>query len=171
MNFDQAFQRLIGFEGGLSLDPKDKGNWTSGIIGQGELRGSKFGISAASYPHLDIANLTVEQAKEIYRTDFWDASMAPSFQDPMAYQLFDMAVNSGPRNAVVLLQRALGVADDGRVGPKTLEACSKISNTTALAIRFLAFRLRFMTHASGWESQGRGWANRIAENMEEVVGE
>jgi lysozyme family protein len=169
MNFDQAFQKLVGFEGALSLDPKDKGNWTSGIIGQGELRGSKFGISAASYPHLDIANLTVDRAKDIYRSDFWEQSLAPCFSDPMNYQLFDMAVNSGPRNAVIMLQRVLGVTADGVAGPKTAAAIAAVNDATALAIRFLAFRLRFMTHASGWDSQGRGWANRIADNMEEVV--
>ncbi len=169
MTFDQAFQLLIGNEGVLSMDPKDKGNWTSGVCGQGELRGSKYGISAASYPHLDIANLTLDEAKAIYLRDFWQQSLADRCQGPLAFQLFDMAVNSGPRQAIVLLQRALLVGDDGIAGPKTLEALGKISNTTALAIRFLAARLRFMARASAWESQGRGWANRIANNLEEVV--
>lgn len=169
MDFNQAFQQLIGHEGVLSMDPKDKGNWTSGICGQGELKGSKYGVSAASYPHLDIQGLTLDEAKAIYLHDFWNQSLAPCFPAPLNYQLFDMAVNSGPRNTIVVLQRALGVEDDGKAGPKTMEAVAKISDITVLAIRFLAFRLRFMTHASGWESQGAGWANRVAANMEEVV--
>ena len=69
MTFDLAFTRLIGNEGVLSMDPKDSGNWTGGKIGLGKLKGSKYGISAASYPMVDIANLTLEGAKAIYLRD------------------------------------------------------------------------------------------------------
>ena len=60
MNFERAFEKLIDHEKGLSLDPKDRGNWTTGVIGKGELKGTKYGVSAMSYPHLDIRNLTLE---------------------------------------------------------------------------------------------------------------
>jgi len=156
MNFDTAFTRLIDSEGGYTNNPADPGGET------------KFGISKRAYPHLDIANLTLEQAKAIYKTDYWNKALCPSFPDPLRFQLFDTAVNSGPRQAVVLLQRGLGVADDGVAGPKTFEAISKINNVPALTIRFIAARLKFMTGLPGWEHFGRGWARRIADNMEEV---
>ncbi len=41
-------------EGGLSLDPKDPGNWTGGKVGLGKLLGTKYGIAAASHPGLDV---------------------------------------------------------------------------------------------------------------------
>lgn len=169
MNFDDSFSLLIGHEGGFTKDPADKGNWTSGVVGQGELRGTKFGISAAQYPHLDIENLTLDQAKSIYLSDYWEKALCSQFQDPLRFQLFDMAVNSGPRQAVVLLQRALGVPSDGMVGPKTLEAAAKAQNSMALTVLFLAARLRFMAGLSNWDSFSRGWAKRIASNLEEAV--
>ena len=57
LTFDKAFDRLIGHEGEFTNDPKDRGNWTTGVIGRGQLKGTKFGISAMTYPHLDIINL------------------------------------------------------------------------------------------------------------------
>lgn len=165
MNFDQAFDRLIGHEGKLSLDPKDRGNWTSGKIGVGELRGSKFGISAAAYPHLDIKNLSLHQARQLYLTDYWERSGAEHYDGAIGYQVFDAAVNSGIENAVRFLQRAVRVIDDGDIGPRTIAAIQGMTVTDVLA-RFNAQRLRFMTNTSAWESQGRGWARRIATNLE-----
>ena len=54
MDFQTAFQSLIGNEGGYSLDPHDRGNWTGGAINVGECKGTKFGISAAAYPNLEL---------------------------------------------------------------------------------------------------------------------
>ena len=68
--FNKVFDRVIGHEGGFQADPKDRGNWTSGVVGQGELKGTKFGLAAMTYPHLDIKNLTVDQAKAIYFEDW-----------------------------------------------------------------------------------------------------
>ena len=65
--FDTAFANVIGLEGGYTDDPRDRGNWTGGTVGQGKLRGTKYGISAAAFPTLDIANLTLDAAKAIYR--------------------------------------------------------------------------------------------------------
>ncbi|MDH1334083.1 hypothetical protein N5D77_07565 [Comamonas thiooxydans] len=70
MDFDKAFDRLIGHEGKFTNNPKDDGNWTGGKQDRGELKGTKFGIAANTYPHLDIKSLTIEQAKAIYREDF-----------------------------------------------------------------------------------------------------
>lgn len=165
MNFDTAFDRLIGHEGELSMDPKDRGNWTGGRCGVGELRGSKYGISAAAYPRLDIKNLTLAQAKDIYRSDYWARSGAEHYDGSIGFQVFDAAVNSGIENAVRFLQRAVRVVDDGDVGPKTIAAIAAMTVTDVLA-RFNAQRLRFLAGLAAWDSQGRGWANRIAQNLE-----
>lgn len=71
--FDAAFALTVGEEGGFSQDPRDGGNWTGGAPGKGSLRGTKYGISAASYPTLHIDALTLADAKAIYRRDFWGA--------------------------------------------------------------------------------------------------
>lgn len=162
MNFDHAFDKLIAHEGGLSLDPNDRGNWTSGRVGLGELRGTKYGISAMSYPGLDIRGLTLADAKRIYRRDFW--GMADDLPNAVRFDFFDSAVNSGYRQAVRWLQRAAGATEDGVIGPQTLRAV-RSADPQRLARRFSGIRLRAMTDMPTWHAHSRGWARRIAENL------
>lgn len=162
--FDKAFERVIGHEGGYTADPKDRGNWTSGIIGQGQLKGTKFGISAMSYPNLDIKNLTVEQAKAIYKKDFWDTLGMDKFLPAMQFQLFDSAINHGWRRVVPMLQRAAKVADDGIIGPKTIAAVNAMDLNDML-MRFLAERIEYFTKVSTFLTYGKGWMMRCANNL------
>jgi lysozyme family protein len=143
MNFEQAFDRLIGHEGGYVNDARDPGGET------------KFGISKRAYPTLDIKNITVEDAKRIYRRDYWERAKC---------DLYDAAVNSGYDNASRFLQRAVGVADDGKIGPVTVAAINEMLVTDVLA-RFNAERLLFYTKLSTWPTYGKGWARRIAQNL------
>lgn len=164
-DFDLAFERLIGHEGNFTDDPKDRGNWTSGRVGVGELKGTKFGISAMTYPHLDIRGLTLDDARHIYLRDFWIRAGADQYDGAIGYQVFDAAVNHGIGNAVRMLQRAVKVADDGDVGPLTLKAVQGMSVTDVL-MRFNAQRIRFYTKLSTWLDYGRGWMNRVAGNLD-----
>lgn len=164
MTFDEAFATLIGNEGGLSLDQNDTGNWTGGEVGRGILKGSKFGISAASYPNEDIANLTLDRAKAIYARDYWAPAGCDRAPEAVRFDLFDMSVNSGVRPAIKALQCAAGTAQDGILGPQTLAAANAMPGAQLLA-RFNGARLIYMTSARQWPTQGRGWANRIANNL------
>ena len=163
--FDLAFERVVGHEGGFTADPKDRGNWTTGVIGQGQCNGTKFGISAMSYPTLDIKNLTIEQAKVIYKRDFWDRAQADQYDAAIAYQLFDIAVNNGNGNAIRMLQRAVNVADDGQIGPRSIAAV-KAMTVTDVIMRLNAERLLFITKLSTWPTYGKGWTNRVAGNLQ-----
>lgn len=162
--FNLAFDRLIGHEGGFTDDRRDRGNWTSGIIGQGQLRGTKFGISAMSYPDLNIRALTVDEAKQIYHRDFWTKIHGTEIPDGVAFQLFDFAVNSGITTAIRYYQRALDVADDGIFGPTSLKAAKAMSESDQI-MRINALRLDFMRKLSTWPTYGKGWAGRIVNNL------
>lgn len=163
--FDDAFERLIGHEGGFTRDPNDRGNWTGGRVGVGLLKGTKYGISAMTYPSLDIENLTLRQAQEIYYRDFWAAAGCELVHDVMKDDLFDTAVNSGQATARKILQRALGVVDDGVIGPKTTLAISN-ANIYQLLARFHGWRLDYINdNPEQWARYGRGWSQRIAEYL------
>ena len=164
MDFDTAFTRVLGNEGRLSLDPQDRGNWTSGRVGVGELKGTMFGISAMSYPNEDIRNLTKERAKEIYLNDFWNRIHADKLPDGVAFQAFDFAVNSSVETAIRKLQRALGVADDGDWGPVTSAAAERMSECRII-MRYVAERLDYWRSLSGWQRNGKGWAGRAAQDL------
>lgn len=162
--FDKAFDRVIGHEGGFQDQPTDRGNWTSGVINKGELKGTKFGISAASYPTLDIKNLTVEQAKAIYKRDFWDKLGMERFNPAMQYQLFDAAINHGWGNTSKILQRAVGVKDDGIIGPATLAKVAAME-LNDLLLNFVASRMDFFLAVPTFTTYGRGWMARCATNL------
>jgi lysozyme family protein len=109
--YDRIFKTIVNVEGGFTKNPKDRGNWTSGVIGRGELKGTKYGISAMAYPHLDIKNLTVEQAKDIYYRDYWLKAGCHQLPADAALLLFDMAVNSGVGAALKNYAEANGDPD------------------------------------------------------------
>jgi lysozyme family protein len=106
-------------------------------------------------------DMPVGVAKAIYRKLYWDAVKADELPAAIRYAAFDAAVNSGVRQATLWLQRAVGVKDDGIIGPKTLEA-AKMSNSHAANARMVGMRLDFMTRLNTWDSFGKGWARRIA---------
>ena len=150
MNFDDAFTRLIGSEGGYSNNPADPGGETN------------WGISKRSYPDVDIKNLTRDQAAGIYLRDFWNVVDA----DPaVKFQVFDFAVNSGVQTAIRKLQAAIGVADDGHWGPASAAALAAL-DTNDVLMRFIAQRLRFWVKCSAWPTMGAGWINRAATDLE-----
>jgi lysozyme family protein len=154
--FDQAFDKLISHEGAYIFDPRDPGGET------------KFGVSKRSYPTLDIRGLTLADAKAIYRRDFWDRAQCDRLPPDLAFDVFDAAVNSGIGQSIRWLQRALGVADDGVVGPLTMAHIQRETDTSAIQARFNGHRLEFMTKLSTWDTFGKGWARRIATNLKGV---
>lgn len=93
--WDLAYEFVAKWEGGFQIDRYDKGNWTGGKVGVGELKGTKYGVSAASYPNLDIFNLTREEAKDIFYNDYWRKSNAYVYDWPMALFIFDSAILHG----------------------------------------------------------------------------
>lgn len=152
MDFDIAFERLIGHEGGYVNDPKDPGGET------------KYGISRRSYPGEDIPNLTLERAKFIARRDFWDLARCDAVPDSIKFDLFDIAFNSGVKTATKMLQTAVFSEADGVIGPRTLMGINTMQ-PDCLIRRFNGLRLQMMTRLKNWPDHGRGWANRVAANL------
>lgn len=124
--FDPAFEFLLPHEGGLVDDPDDPGGIT------------KYGISKLTYPEVDVANLSVEDAAAIYKRDWWDAHNYDCITDQkIANKVFDLAVNMGASQAHKILQRACGdcgnpTVVDGKFGPNTLAAVNASDATTLL---------------------------------------
>lgn len=120
ITFEDAVDIILSKEGGFQDDKDDKGNWTGGDIGKGILKGTKFGISAAAYPDLNIKALKRSEAVVIYRRDYWEKLRAEQLPDSLRLTVFDMAVNAGISRAVKLLQQTCKVEEDGILGPVTI---------------------------------------------------
>src|SRR5262245_64575336 len=104
--FEPAVAKTLIREGGSRFtdDPNDHGGAT------------KYGISQRAYPNVDIRNLTEDQAKAIYKRDYWDKVGGDSIASQLvAENIFDTAVNMGVTTAVKLVQMTLGVGIDGKV--------------------------------------------------------
>lgn len=128
MNFNHAFEKLILVEGGYSDHAADLGGKTKYGITEAVARANGY--------NGDMAALTIDRAKVIYKAQYWDTlrldqvlPMAPS----IAEELFDTAVNMGVSKAGEFLQRALAAFNrqgkdypdlkpDGVVGPMTISA-------------------------------------------------
>lgn len=154
--FNTAFERLISHEGGYVNHPDDPGGETNWGI-------TKRTAMAQGYTG-SMRELTRDQAKAIYKLAYWDRAKADQYDFAIGFQLFDAAVNHGIGNAVRFLQRAVGTADDGIVGPNTLSAIRAMDVNDVL-MRFNAERLEFYAKLSTFTSFGRGWTRRVAGNL------
>lgn len=150
--FDDSIARVLKTEGGYVNDPRDPGGETN------------WGIAKRSYPTVDIKNLTRAGAIEIYRRDFWERVQGDKLPRQFAFQGLDAAVNHGIGNSVRWMQRAAGVADDGVIGPMTMAAVAR-QDPADLVLLFNAERLSFYTKLTTFDTFGRGWINRMAENL------
>ena len=158
MDFDKAFHKLLGHEGGYVNHPNDPGGETNWGVTVAVAR--EFGYSGP------MKDLPVETAKRIYKAQYWDAVRADEMPSGIRYPLFDAAVNSGVRQSVKWLQRAVFVQDDGIIGPRTLMA-TRAADARDTRARMLGQRLQFMTGLKPWGSFGKGWARRIADLLME----
>jgi lysozyme family protein len=157
MNFDTAFALLLNHEGDFSDHAADPGGKTR--LGITEAVARQAGYTG------DMRALPVELAKRIYLDSYWRPVRADDLPPGVRYIVFDGAVNSGPAQSALWLQRALGVTADGVIGPRTL-AAAYAKDAQQLKTAILAQRLRFMTSLTNWPAFSRGWARRIADLME-----
>jgi lysozyme family protein len=112
--FDRAMKFTLKWEGGLADNPADPGGLTN------------FGIAKRSHPDVDIANLTEEGAKEIYREDYWNKVHGDDLPPAIALAVMDYAVNSGVQRAAKTLQTIVGAGADGVIGPNTLKKMNAV---------------------------------------------
>ena len=156
VNFQRALPFVLKHEGGYVDHPKDPGGATN------------KGITIATFRRYikpdatkqDLRNITDEQVASIYYQHYWCAAQAQNLPSGVDYAVFDFAVNSGPSRAVKFLQRAVGVKDDGRIGPKTLEATAKMPARVVIS-KICDARLAWLKRLRTWATFGRGWSRRV----------
>tara|TARA_R100000655_G_C2952384_1_gene187508 strand:+ start:237 stop:713 length:477 start_codon:yes stop_codon:yes gene_type:complete len=118
MEFKDAIKIVLKHEGGYVNDPVDPGGETN------------MGISKKAYPFLDIKNLTIKQASDIYFKDYWLKGKVSKVPEELRMIYFDMVVNMGRSRAVKILQEAISAKGvkttiDGGIGPQTISNALK----------------------------------------------
>lgn len=156
-NFDRALEHVLRHEGGFVNHPKDPGGATNkGITLATFRRYVKPGGSVE-----DLKKLTREQAATCYRRQYWDTISGSELPGGVDYAVFDFAVNSGPSRAAKYVQRVVGVAEDGKIGPATVAAIK--ARPRAIIINDLCDkRLAFLRALKTWGTFGKGWSSRVS---------
>lgn len=177
-SFDHAIRVAFLHEGYYSDDPSDPGGPTKYGISlraaqkMGDLDGDGFldmdldgdGDVDAD----DIRLLTPQQAVDIYRRAYWKEVYN---QMPLlcAVKVFDLAINMGPKQAHILLQRSLRantgrlLTEDGIIGQLTLRATKEAYTPVLLAaIRSEAagFYRQLAAQRPASRKYLNGWLNR-----------
>lgn len=111
VSWEDIWAHVVGIEGGYGNNPLDRGGPT------------KYGISSRSYPHLDIKNLTIDQAKSIFKNDYYDKVQGDTLlklNPGIAAHVADMAFNGGQETAIHLLYDAVGLPRRNTITPELL---------------------------------------------------
>jgi lysozyme family protein len=168
-NFLGAFERTMAFEGGYVLhrNPGEKGLTYAGI----------YQAAHPGWPGWKLISEQGERApgltqmvRQFYRAEFWERIRGDDLPQIIAEDLYDMAVNAGVGRAVKLAQRLAGVAQDGGIGPVTVEALTKIPPGEFRAAYLIA-RINYYTGLANADPRGkgqflRGWVNRALKCAE-----
>ena len=138
----------LAYEGELSMNRSDPGNWTGGKVGVGTLKGTNFGIAASSHPSLDIAHLTKAEAEAIYRAEYWAPAGCEALPAGLDLSHFDGTVNSGRGRSAKWLAKADTIASAGTVAAR-IQA-------------YNSARLSFDQALANWRRFGKAWGARVA---------
>lgn len=174
-NFEIAFTRTLGLEGGYSNNPNDPGGATKYGITERVARDNGY--------QGDMKDLPLAIAQKIYKKNYWDLLKLDNFVSPLASKIFDVGVNVGTKRVAQWLQIALNafnnkqqfysdISVDGSIGPTTIIAYNKLverrgSSANAVLIKAInclqgTYYLNLAGDNSKFESFMYGWiSNRI----------
>ena len=153
-DFKQAVQKTLIHEGGYVNNPADPGGAT------------KYGITQADRPDVDIKTITPEQATAYYTEHYWKPLYSQITDQLLGEKLFDMGVLFGVKTAVKMLQISMtnevGLVSDGQFGPNTLAAVNQSTNLLP------GYRVTLIQHVMNILNVKpelgvfvNGWVNRI----------
>lgn len=154
--FDAFFDLLIASEGDFVDHPDDPGGATRWGVTERVARADGYTGRMQDFP--------IERARAIYFKAYFQASSADKMPAPVAFNVFDAAVNHGVGAAIRMAQNALGVVSDGKAGPKTIAAAQQIDPWRFVA-KFNAERADLYNDLRTFNSFGRGWTQRLVENV------
>ena len=161
--FELALAHVLAAEGGYSDDPYDPGGPTNkGITLADYAQHRGVAIEATNRQRLvdELKRIAPDVVRDIYLRGYWQAGQAGALPPALGFMHFDTAVNQGLGTAARLLQHALGVVVDGRIGPMTLAAAAT-AEVTAVLERYAELRRARYRELSHFWRFGRGWLARV----------
>lgn len=164
-NFKVSLKEVLKHEGGWSDHPSDPGGATmkGATLATFRLYVNPKGTKA------ELKNITDAQLETVYRRQYWDKVLGAQLPDGVDFAMFDFGVNSGPSRAVKFVQKIVGTAQDGKMGPKTIEAIKKMGARTVIN-KLCDDRIAFLKRLKTWSTFGKGWSRRVASVRDFALG-
>lgn len=163
-NFAKSLELVLVHEGGWSDNPQDPGGATMKGVTLAVYR-NYYGADKSKE---DLRNISDDELQHIYKTGYWDKCRCDELPIGLDYAVFDAAVNSGPGRSTKWLQAAVGVTQDGAIGPGTLAAVAA-QDTVELIIKVTDRRLAFLQQLSTWPTFGKGWERRVQNVRQQAL--
>jgi len=160
-NFDFCFDQIIKSEGGYVWDKDDAGGETNlGVTKQAWSEFLKRPIQDG-----EMKKLTVSDVKPFYKQMYWDSIKCDDLPSGLDYVVFDFGINAGIKKSAKFLQRAVGAAEDGAIGPLTLALVKTIEVPLLINI-FTELKENFYNSIVQknpvQDKFLKGWMNRVA---------
>ena len=155
-NFEQSLVYVINSEGGYSNSPADPGGCTNLGVTQ------RTWEDWVGHPvtEADMRALGPEDVIALYKVRYWKAVRGDELPRGVDYAVFDIAVNSGPKRAIKILQRVAGADVDGVIGPKTLAAAAEC-DPKELILSICRARMMYLINIPEYTTFGKGWTRRV----------
>lgn len=157
-----AYKFTSKWEGGWANVKGDRGGKTK--YGVTELTWNYY-IKKNNLPYKAIRDITKEEAKQVFKTLYWDRILGDELPPDLAVAAFDFAIHSGPKRAIQYLQRVYGIPASGDLGPVTIKKI-KNKHTANLRDTYIEARKQFLLRLASKPGQAKfkkGWLNRIAD--------
>ncbi len=180
-NYEPSYLKLIKNEGGYANIKGDSGGETV------------FGISRNNFPNWEGWQI-VDTAKELakaghiknidsglklnarfqnmvqtfYYQNFWQKVAGNSLPAPLDFIIFDFAVNAGVKAGIKVLQRALGLVDDGIIGNQTKQVIENIKNVKSV-VATLKNLIQEYYKSLNQPKFIKGWLARVDNNFKGLV--
>lgn len=163
--FDDCLKFVLQQEGGYVKDSDDPGGATNKGITQATYDSYRTRRGFGRQP---VVGISGDEIADIYRTQYWKPIRGDSLPRRIDLVVFDAAVNVGIVQASKFLQRALGVEDDGIVGPRTVDAaiydemCGMTSHVVAdMLDQRRDFYNNLVVKKPTLLKYRKGWLNRV----------
>jgi len=171
---ENILDEVLRSEGGFVEDPADPGGATNHGVSLRYARGVGLDNDGdGDTDRDDILLVTAEQARDLYRDDFWSGPGINRLPGEIQPVMVDWAVNSGTPRPIMAMQRVINAAqigfdldDDGVVGPKTRRAAEAAQSemgpffNNAIVDERVAFYRRLVESRPASQRFLRGWLSR-----------
>ena len=157
-NFEQSLKMILHHEGLYVNHPSDPGGST--------MRGVTQAVWEdwvdRPVTEEEMKSLTVDDVTPIYKKNYWDRIKGDALPSGVDFAVFDLAVNGGTGRGARMLQKVVGVTQDGGIGPQTLGAVARM-NPVDIIEQYAVEREAFYRRLKTFDTFGRGWLRRNEE--------